>query len=130
MNVVVDTNVLVSGLINPDGNPAKILNMILNSNLTVLYDERILSEYKNVLKREKFNFPDDLINPLIEFIRSEGISVISEPIALKFPDEDDKKFYEIALTGKADYLVTGNKNHFPNKRFIVNPTEFLKRTLQ
>ena len=53
MNVVVDTNVLVSGLINPDGNPARILNMILNSNLTVLFDERILSEYRNVLKKEK-----------------------------------------------------------------------------
>jgi putative PIN family toxin of toxin-antitoxin system len=129
MNVVVDTNVLVSGLINPNGNPAKILNMILNSNLTVLFDERILSEYRNVLKREKFGFPDDLINPLIEFIRSEGISVISEPAALKFRDEEDKKFYEVALTGKADYLITGNKNHFPNKKFIVNPTEFLKRIL-
>jgi putative PIN family toxin of toxin-antitoxin system len=129
MNVVVDTNVLVSGLINPNGNPAKILNMILNSNLTVLFDERILSEYRNVLKREKFGFSDDLINPLIEFIRSEGISVISEPAALKFTDEDDKKFYEIAITGKADYLITGNKNHFPNKKFIVNPMEFLKRIL-
>ena len=129
MNIVIDTNVLVSGLINPNGNPAKILNMILNSNLTVLYDERIINEYRNVLKREKFGFPDDLINPLIEFIRSEGISIISEPISLKFTDEDDKKFYEIALSGIADYLVTGNKNHFPNKRFIVNPTEFLKRIL-
>jgi len=129
MNVVFDTNVLVSGLINLNGNPAKILNMILNSNLTVLFDERILSEYRNVLKREKFGFPDDLINPLIEFIRSEGISVISEPASLKFTDEDDKKFYEIALTGNADYLITGNKNHFPNKKFIVNPTEFLKRIL-
>jgi uncharacterized protein len=129
MIVVIDTNVLVSGLINPEGNPAKILNMILNSNLTVLFDERILSEYRNVLKREKYGFPDDLINPLIEFIRSEGISIISEPIALKFQDEGDKKFYEVALSGKADYLVTGNKNHFPNKKFIVNPTEFLKRIL-
>jgi len=99
--------------------------MMLNYNLTVLFDERILNEYKNVLKREKFGFSDELINPLIEFIRSEDVSVISEPSALRFSDEDDKKFYEIALTGKADYLITGNKNHFPKKKFVVSPSEFL-----
>ncbi len=126
MNIVLDTNVLISCLINPDGNPAKILNMILNGDLFVLYDIRILDEYKKVLKREKFGFTKDLIIPFLDFIESEGINIIPNPSRVKFKDKDDKKFYEVAISGNAKYLITGNKTHFPKEKFIVNPTEFLK----
>ena len=53
MKIVLDTNVLVSSLLNPDGSPAKILNLILSEKIILLYDNRILNEYYDVLKREK-----------------------------------------------------------------------------
>ena len=56
MKIVLDTNVLVSGLINPKGVPAKILNLMLNEKIIVLYDNRILREYETVLSRRKFRF--------------------------------------------------------------------------
>jgi len=125
IKAVIDTNILVSGLINPNGNPAKIINMILNSDINVIYDSRIIEEYYNVLKRDKFSFSGDLIVPLLEFIQNEGISVTPGPVKLKFHDTDDKKFYEAALAGEADFLITGNKKHYPKEKFIVNPAEFL-----
>jgi len=125
MNVVIDTNVIVSALLNPYGNPAKILNLVINSELTFLYDVRILDEYNRILRRDKFGFARELIYPLIYFLKSEGISVTPNPSSVKFKDEDDKKFYETALSGNAEYLITGNKTHFPEEKFIVSPTEFL-----
>jgi len=56
MNVVVDTNVIVSALINANGIPARILSLVLNGNIKILYDNRIIFEYINVLSMKKFGF--------------------------------------------------------------------------
>ena len=129
MKIVLDTNVLVSSLLNPNGNPAKILNLILAGKATLLFDNRILNEYTNVLQREKFGFSDELILPLLDFIKQEGLYINAEPINKKFVDEDDKKFYEVFKNGEGNYLVTGNMNHFPGERYIVKPADFIKAVL-
>ena len=56
MKVVPDTNVIISGLINVDGTPAQIVNLLINGRITLLYDGRILQEYAEVLNRKKFGF--------------------------------------------------------------------------
>ena len=125
MKIVLDTNVLVSALINPEGLPAKILNLVLNGKLTVLYDNRIIGEYRAVLIRKKFGFSSEMIEPLLDFIECEGDFVASEPLKLHFADEDDKKFLEVAESGNAEYLITGNIKHFPIEDNIVTPSIFL-----
>lgn len=129
IRAVVDTNVFVSGLINPSGNPAKVINMFLNGDIILLYDVRILEEYRNVLRRDKFGFGEELINPLLEYAESSGEGVVAGGVNNKFRDEDDRKFYEVAKSGGADYLITGNKVHFPKDEIVVNPTEFLNGLL-
>ena len=124
--VVVDTNVLVSGLINPGGSPAKILNMILNGEIIILHDSRIIEEYRKVLMRDKFGFPEEDVNNLVEFLFHEGIQVTPSPVKHKFTDIHDEKFFEAAVSGNADFLITGNKRHFPKEDFIVNAAEFLR----
>jgi len=126
MKIVLDTNVLISSLLNPNGNPAKILNLILADKIILLYDNRILIEYFDVLKRKKFGFTDELIYPLLDFFKHEGLYINAEPIEIKFDDEDDKKFYEVYKSGNANYLITGNLNHFPKEKYILNPVNFLK----
>ncbi|HOV13904.1 MAG TPA: putative toxin-antitoxin system toxin component, PIN family [Spirochaetota bacterium] len=126
MKVVIDTNVLVSSILNPNGNPAKIINLILEGSVTILYDNRLFEEYYQVLKRDKFGFTDDLINPLLDFIKNEGEYVNSTPLSISFTDEEDKKFYEVLISGKGEYLVTGNLTHFPNDKNILSPKDFLK----
>lgn len=72
MKIVLDTNVLVSSLLNPDGSPAGVLKLLLNGRIIMLYDNRILGEYLAVLSREKFGFRREWIDPLIDFIRQDG----------------------------------------------------------
>ena len=129
MYIVLDTNVLVSSLINPFGTPAKILNLVLNERIHLLFDTRIMNEYKEVLLRKKFNFTSQIVNDLLEFIKHNGTNIIVDPLSIDFKDPDDLPFYEVAISGKANYLITGNLAHFPlnNKQVeIVDPGKFIK----
>jgi putative PIN family toxin of toxin-antitoxin system len=126
MKVVVDTNVLISALLSPAGPPAQILNLVLNGRLTVLYDNRMLSEYREVMRRPKFRFEADAVEALLEFIGAEGEYVVAEPQPAPIKDEDDRAFYEVALSGGARRLVTGNASHYPRDKRIVSPAEFLR----
>ena len=126
MKVVLDTNVLVSGLLNPNGPPAAILNLLVNEKIKLLYDSRILQEYIEVLHREKFGFNSELVEGLIDYVKEEGEYISAEPANIEFRDEYDRMFYEVMTSGKAEYLVTGNSNHFPKYNKIMKPREFLK----
>ena len=125
MTVVLDTNILVSALINPTGVPATILSLLLNGKLTPCYDNRILKEYREVLSRQKFHFKKSLILQLLDYIKHEGEFIAVEPMRVASVSEDDRMFYEVAKAGKAQFLVTGNKKHFPNEDFVRTPREFV-----
>lgn len=129
MNVVIDTNVIISGLLNPSGVPAKIINLILNEELTLLYDNRILNEYENVLNRKKFRFEREIIGSLLDFIKNEGLFIAANPISKHFTDESDKMFLEVASSGNAEYLITGNSAHFPKDKFVLTPREFIEKAI-
>lgn len=124
LKAVIETNVLVSALLSPSGNPAKILEHVLNCNIILCYDSRIIAEYQEVLLRPKFGFDKRAVRQVIYYIVNSGISIVPEPILETFEDEDDKVFYEAAKSAKA-YLVTGNVKHFPNDPLIISPQDFL-----
>ena len=123
MNVVIYTNVLVPALWSKNGTCAKILYRVLNYELTVVYDQRILHEYKVVLERPKFGFTKDEVKAIIDFIKNEGLCIVAKPVDIKFVEESDKKFYEIVKTINCK-LITGNKKHFLNEENILSPGEF------
>ena len=127
MKIVLDTNVLISALINPGGMPAKILNLILNGKLTVLYDNRIMGEYRVVLSRKKFDFSLEIIEPFLDYIKYEDEFIAANPLKTHFLDEDDKMFLEVALSGKAEYLITGNIKYFPAESYIATPKVFIDK---
>ena len=129
MNIVLDTNVLVSGLINPHGVPGHIINLVLRKDIILLTDERILHEYHEVLSRDKFGFSTQDILALVDFMRHESVHVIAQPLELKLEDMDDLPFMEVALSGNADFLITGNRKHFPDEDFIVTSQHFIKAYL-
>lgn len=131
MRVVIDTNVLVSGLLSPYGSAAEIMRMLVGGSLDILYDARILSEYEEVLSRPKFSFDKNKIGHLIEFITSFGIPISAAPLSRHLSDLDDEPFLEVAIAGKADALITGNTVHYPmksrHKIHVLTPGQFLKR---
>ncbi|MDO9289387.1 MAG: putative toxin-antitoxin system toxin component, PIN family [Thermodesulfovibrionales bacterium] len=127
MRIVADTNVLISALITPFGNAARILDMLFGGELHLLYDDRILSEYRDVLLRPKFIFEEKDVDALLTLIEAEGIKVIATPVDYPYVDKDDIPFVEVAVTGNAEALITGNKRHFKEKSLnIMSPDEFLK----
>ncbi len=127
MRCVIDTNILVSGLINSSGKPVRILLLVNEGLISPVYDFRIIKEYKEVLKRPKFGFPLELVDFLIENLFAYGESVVALPLDKEFEDPFDKAFYEVSISAKVDFLITGNKKHFPEEKWIVTPDEFLKK---
>ncbi|MEW6418329.1 MAG: putative toxin-antitoxin system toxin component, PIN family [Nitrospirota bacterium] len=130
MFIVLDTNVVVSALITPFGNAARILNMVISGDLKLLYDDRILTEYREVLLRKKFGFAENDVDTLLEYIETEGLRITSAISNEPLLDKADIPFLEVAVSGKADALVTGNKRHFKVKPVkglkILSPDEFFK----
>jgi putative PIN family toxin of toxin-antitoxin system len=121
MRVVIDTNVLVSGIINPHGPPGRIVDSIVSLTLMPLYDDRILSEYRDVLLRPVFGFRRNDVSVLLDFIEFSGEYITTGPVNLVLPDPDDLPFVEVAMAGSADALVTGNTKHFiPARRHGVS----------
>lgn len=130
MRIVLDTNILISALITPFGNSARILDMVLLGELQMIYDDRILSEYREVLLRPKFCFEEKDVDEILTFIETGGVKVTSAPINESLIDKDGIPFIEVAITGMAEALITGNKRHFKGKHAkklkIMYPDEFLK----
>ena len=130
MKIVLDTNVLVSGLLSPYGTPAEIVRMISLGELQLCYDARILSEYRTVLLRPKFPFESFEISELLKQIELEGYAVAAKSLKQRLPDPDDEVFLAVALAGSAKYLVTGNLKHYPKEKrqgiSVVSPKEFLE----
>ena len=110
---VLDTNVLVSGLLSPSGPPGRLVDVVLGRRLRLALDDRIEIEYREVLARPRLG---------IEPVRREAFLAILQfqehVIALPWPheqppDEDDVAFLEVALQVPEQTVVTGNLKHFP-----------------
>ena len=131
MRVVIDTNVLVSGLLSPYGATGKIVGMVIADSLDILYDARIISEYEEVLSRPKFSFEKIRVDNLLELIARYGTPVSVTPLSAHLPDPDDEPFLEVAISGKAECLITGNVTHYPmrSKRMmrILTPRQFINK---
>lgn len=129
MKVVIDTNVLVSGLLSPYGPPGEIVRMISSGTLLLCFDARVFSEYSQVLRRPKFPFHKDEVAALLEQIKSKGTVVAPEPLAERLVDPHDEAFLEAAIAGKVRMLVTGNLKHYPagfHQVKVVSPSVFLE----
>lgn len=113
MKMVLDTNVLVSGLLNPSGAPGHIVRMLFSGCLEIAYDARMIWEYEEVLKRPRFGISPDLVADIIAFVESFGHVTAGIPLKKRLPDPDDEPFLEVALAAKADFLITGNISHYP-----------------
>jgi len=129
MNIVLDTNVLVAGLLSPSGPCGEIARMVSADKLTLSFDARILSEYDEVLRQPKFKFDEDRVAAILEHIEYRGHTVASSPLPHSLPDLDDEPFLEVAIAGQVACLVTGNHVHFPPKLClgvkVLSPNEFL-----
>jgi putative PIN family toxin of toxin-antitoxin system len=113
IRVVVDTNVVVSGLLAPAGNEALVLLAIHQGLVHPCFSEEILAEYVEVIARPKFPFGAEAIAATLAMFRARGELIAPAGAPPVLPDADDAKFLHCAEAAHAEYLVTGNKRHFP-----------------
>lgn len=119
MRVVLDTNVVVSGLLTPSGPCARLLDAVRAGRLTPLADERTFAELEEFLGRPRLGLPAEIVEVLLRALRQASEHIACRPLPAPLPDPDDEPFLEIALSGAADALVTGNVRHFPGAPVIV-----------
>jgi len=112
MRVVLDTNVIVSGFLNPSGPPGTLVRLAAEGVLSLCYDARVLSEYRAVLLRPKFGLTAGVVEPFLEQVEDGGFLAAAAPLRRRLPDRGDEPFLEVALAADAT-LVTGNLRHFP-----------------
>jgi len=126
INVVIDTNILVSALWSEQGKPAMILTLIINDLLIPCFNAEIVQEYTGVLSRPhlSFHFKKARVDVIINKIKADGLSVVVKPSSIAFVDESDRAFYDVAKASGA-YLITGNSKHYPDEPFILSPSQFL-----
>jgi putative PIN family toxin of toxin-antitoxin system len=129
VRVVIDTNVLVSGLLSPYSASAEVVRLAVAGALVPLYDARILGEYRELLFAREFEIDRDYGNQLLDAVEANGESVMALPLKKRLPDADDEMFLEVAVSGVAEFIVTFNLRHFPAKACdvpVAEPKVFLE----
>lgn len=135
MRAIVDTTVLVSGLISRTGPPARIVDLWVNGAITVLVSSDLVAEYREVLLRPAFGILGsrkervDLLERLLVLDNVQPVETRDRLAVIK-QDPGDNVILECAVGGSADVIVTGDKDLLALKEFrgiaIVSPAEFLR----
>lgn len=128
--IVLDTNVVVSAALTPGGLEARVVQLVAGRMLTLCVSSEVLNEYTEVLARPRFSQLDPTqVARLLSLIADRSTHVTPIGGLSISSDEPDNRFLECAEAAKADYLVTGNKRHFPSRwksTRVVNARELLE----
>jgi len=128
LRLVLDTNILVSAAIKPDGLQRTVLLLAMTKPARLYVTKAILAEYREVLARREFKIRRGLRQQLLQLIKNRTQSVNPERAFRVAKDPDDNKFLECADAARADYLITGNQRHFPRfwkKTKVITSREFI-----
>ena len=132
MRIVVDTNVVISGMFF-GGNPRKIIESIVDGTIDAFATTDIIDEYmeivESMIERKQGSFNQRVFSPLfsaLNIINSETKIAISR-------DPDDNKFIECAVDAKALYIVSGDKDLLDISKYkdiqIITAKEFCDKYL-
>src|SRR5215475_9934245 len=128
LRLVVDTNIVVSAALKPDGLQRTILLLLISKPARLYVSTAILTEYHAVLSRPEFQIRKGLRQQLLALLRNRAHLVNPVRRIQVANDPEDDRFIECADAARADYLVTGNVRHFPKfwkNAKIVTSREFL-----
>jgi len=129
LKLVLDTNVIVAAILKPDGLERASLVFALTAPARLYVSRDILEKYEQVLHRPQLRLSHSRLREVLELLKCRTVAVTPSRRLQVTPDPDDNIFLECSEEARADYLVTGNKRHFP--RFwistkIVNSRELIE----
>lgn len=113
IRVVLDTNIVVSALLQPLGPPAQVFQLAIGGAIEFCVSGDIYAEYEEVIRRPRFQRADEVIAGLLQTIREKARWIRPREQVRICSDPDDDMFLECAQAAQAEYLVTGNLKHFP-----------------
>lgn len=129
--VVLDTNVLISALLFRGG-LSKIVGLWQKGKIIPVISKETFSELLTVLEYPKFSLTQEEIDPIIKYEilpYFEIVEVVKDAKGISRDPEDDK-FISCAISGSADYIVSGDKDLFDLKQYksikIIKASDFLK----
>ena len=128
LRLVIDTNVLVSAVLKPEGLQRTVFLLATTKPARWYVSDPIMEEYSAVLARPELKIRKSLRLQVIQLIKNHTYSVTPSQLPQVTSDPDDNIFLECADAARADYLVTGNQRHFPRfwkKTKVINSREFL-----
>jgi uncharacterized protein len=128
LRLVIDTNVVVSAAIEPEGLQRTVLLLAMTKSVRWYVSEAIVEEYALVLARPELKIRRSSRQQLLQLIKNHARVVVPSRMAQITSDPDDNIFVECADAARADYQVTGNQRHFPKfwkNTKIIRSTEFL-----
>ena len=132
IRIVVDTNVVVSGLLF-GGIPGKIIEAIKLNDTQLLITSDIFNEYLKVLSYPKFELTEDDINYLLYQVllpHSEIVTDVTQEEVIIHQDPSDDKFLLCASEGQADYLISGDAHLTSLRKYqetvILTPSAFIE----
>ncbi len=127
-SAVLDTNVIISGLLRPVGAPASIMDWGFSRQFKWYTSHAILAEYEVVQARKRLGITARRATHFLADLHNTAVVVTPARKVRECADTSDDKFLECALAARADYIVTGNLGDFPNQFQdirIVAPRQFL-----
>ncbi len=133
MRAVIDTNVVVSGLIRPRGAPGEVLRGLRDRRFVAIVTEMLLEEMVAILSRpwlqERYGILDDDVRDFLRLLALRSDLVVPTQQIRRCRDPHDDKFLEAAVEGRADRLVTGDADLLSvgtiGDASIVRPAEFV-----
>ena len=128
LRLVIDTNVLISAALKPAGLQRTALVLAVTRPARLYVSRPILEEYGRVLARPELRIRKGLRQQLLQLIQNHSYTVAPTSHIDVASDADDNMFLECADAARADYLVTGNRKHFPKfwkKTKIITSRDFI-----
>lgn len=128
LRLVIDTNVVVSAALKPDGLQRTVVLLALTKPARWYVSDAILAEYTLVLTRPELKIRRSLRQQLLQFIKNQTRLVAPSRLPQVTTDPADNIFVECADAARADYLITGNVRHFPafwKNTKIISSRDFL-----
>jgi uncharacterized protein len=128
LRLVIDTNIVVSAALKPDGLQRTVLLLGITKPARLYVSDTILAEYREVLARPELKIRKGPRQQILQLIKSHSQTVKPSRRLQITRDPDDNIFLECADASRADYLVTGNPPHFPRfwkKTKVITSREFV-----
>ena len=128
LRLVIDTNVVISAALKPDGLQRTVLLLALTKPARWYISDPIIREYDLVLSRPELRIRKGLRLQFLQLITNRTSTIVPSNLPVVTPDPADNIFIECADAARADYLITGNQRHFPKfwkNTKVISSREFL-----